>query len=167
MKAETLPFTDDGDVPNNRLPLILYRAAVPAKGDVASAFEALFHGNGWGQGWRYTVFPFHHYHSNVHETLGVAKGEAEIRFGGEAGGKTVKVSAGDAVLIPAGVGHKRISSSNDFLVVGAYALGAPSADLYREGAEDKERIRARIAKVPLPPSDPVGGKDGPAITLWK
>ena len=76
------------------------------------------------------------------------------------------MKAGDAVLIPAGVGHKRLSASHDLLVIGAYP-GGQWADLMREGAEDKAGIRARIAAVPLPPADPVGGHDGAVMKLWK
>ena len=108
----------------------------------------LFHGHGWGNGWRNGIFPFHHYHSTAHEVLGIAAGSAEVRFGGE-GGATVHAKAGDAVLIPAGVGHKRLSGSPDLLVIGAYPLGQ-RADLMREGAEDTAAIRARIAAVPIP-----------------
>ncbi len=57
-------FADDGDIPNNRLPLILYAGAVDvAAGDLARAFEDLFQANRWGNGWRNGIFPFHHYHS--------------------------------------------------------------------------------------------------------
>ena len=116
-------FADDGDIPNNRLPLILYAGAVDVvAGDPARAFEDLFQANRWGNGWRNGIFPFHHYHSTAHEVLGIAAGEAEVRFGGESGA-TVHAKAGDAVLIPAGVGHKRLSGSPDLLVIGAYPLG--------------------------------------------
>lgn len=158
-------FADDGDVPNNRLPLIHYAGAIdPTAGDPARAFEELFQGHGWGNGWRNGIFPFHHYHSTAHEVLGIAAGEAEVRFGGE-GGATVRAKAGDAVLIPAGVGHKRLSGSPDLLVIGAYPAGQ-RADLMREGAEDKAGIRKRIAAVPLPKADPVAGADGPAVVEW-
>ncbi len=159
-------FADDGDIPNNRLPLILYAGAVdPLAGDPALAFEELFAGNGWGHGWRNGIFPFHHYHSTAHEVLGIAAGSAEVRFGGEAG-VTVHAKAGDAVLIPAGVGHKRLAGSPDLLVIGAYPSPA-HVDLMREGAEDTAGIRARIAAVPNPVADPVMGADGPAITGWR
>ncbi len=159
-------FADDGDIPNNRLPLILYAGAIdPGADDPARAFEDLFHGHGWGGGWRNGIYPFHHYHSTAHEVLGIAAGTAEVRFGGE-GGATVSVKAGDAVLIPAGVGHKRLSGSPDLLVIGAYPAGQ-SADLMREGAEDKDAVRRRVAAVSLPAQDPVAGKDGLAVSAWR
>jgi uncharacterized protein YjlB len=158
-------FADDGDIPNSRLPLIVYgRAIDPATADPASAFEALFGRHGWGGLWRNGIFPFHHYHSTAHEVLGIARGAASVRFGGEHG-ETLSVTAGDAVLIPAGVGHKRLSSSHDLLVVGAYPAGQ-WADLMREGAEDKAGIRARIAAVALPTTDPVEGARGPMSRAW-
>lgn len=167
MKAETLLFADDGDIPNNRWPLIVYRGALAgAKGDSARVFEDLFHNNGWGRSWRSVVFPFHHYHSNSHEALGIARGKVTLRMGGEIGGATIEAVAGDALLIPAGVGHKRLSSAEGLLVVGAYPPG-PDYDLMREGAEEKSRIRARIAAVPLPPTDPIGGEGGPVFEFWK
>lgn len=165
MKTSTFFFADDGDVPNSRLPLIVYHGAVDiARGDAAAAFETLFAGNGWGGSWRNGIYPFHHYHSNVHEVLGIASGRATVRFGGEAG-ETLEVAAGDAVLIPAGVGHKRLSGSDDLLVIGAYPGGA-WADLMREGAEDKAGIRRRVAAVARPDHDPVAGGDGAMAAHW-
>lgn len=166
MKASAHSFADDGDVPNSRLPLIVYAGAIdPAAGDPAVAFERLFQSNGWGDGWRNGIYPFHHYHSTAHEVLGIAEGEAEVRFGGEAGA-TFHVRAGDAVLIPAGVGHKRLSSHPRLLVIGAYPAGQ-WADLMREGAGDKAGIRRRIAAVKMPKTDPVGGAGGPMAGFWK
>lgn len=166
MKHSTHRFADDGDVPNSRLPLVVYDGAIdPTRGDPAVAFEALLDGHGWGGRWRNGIFPFHHYHSTAHEVLGIARGEADVRFGGERG-ETLHVKAGDAVLIPAGVGHKRLSSSHDLLVIGAYPAGQ-WADLMREGAEDKAGIRARIAAVPPPETDPIVGKAGPMFETWR
>ena len=165
MTSMAIVFADDGDIPNNRLPLIVYRGAIDAAaGDPASAFEALFRRNGWGGSWRNGIYPFHHYHSNVHEVLGIAAGTATVRFGGEAG-ETLTVAAGDAVLIPAGVGHKRLAGSDDLLVVGAYP-GGRHADLMREGAEDKAGIRQRVSAAARPEADPVGGAEGPLATHW-
>ena len=166
MNTETFLFADDGDVPNHaHLPLIVYAGAIePVAGDMAAPFEMLFRSHGWGGTWRNGIFPFHHYHSTAHEALGIAAGEAEVRFGGEAG-KTIRVRAGDAVLIPAGVGHKRLSATDDLLVIGAYPAGQ-RADLMREGAEDKAGVRARIAAVTRPAVDPIAGAGGPMMELW-
>lgn len=166
MQASALVLADDGDVPNSGHPLIVYAGAIdPRVGDPAAAFEALFAVNGWGGGWRNGIFPFHHYHSTAHEVLGIARGEAQVRFGGEQG-ETVAIAAGDAVLIPAGVGHKRLSATPDLLVIGAYPRGQ-RADLMREGAEDRAAIRRRIAAVARPDRDPVGGADGPMRLHWR
>lgn len=165
METDSHRFVDDGDIPNNRYPLIVYAGAIdPATGDAATGFEALFHRNGWGGGWRNGVFPFHHYHSTAHEVLGIAAGAARVLFGGE-GGLALDVASGDAVLIPAGVGHKRLSATPDLLVIGAYPAGQ-RADLMREGAEDTDGIRQRIAAVGFPERDPIAGADGPMATYW-
>jgi uncharacterized protein YjlB len=161
-------LADDGDIPNNeRLPLILYKGAVDVSGpDPDGAFEEVFHANGWGNGWRgAAIFSFHHYHARAHEVVGIAQGRARLQFGGPEG-PVIDVEAGDAALIPAGVGHCRLDDEPGLSVVGAYPPGQ-APDMNREGETDRAGIRARIAEVALPLSDPLMGKDGPAITLWR
>ena len=115
----TYLFADDGETPNNpRLPLVLYRGAVALEGsDPAAAFERCFARHGWPDGWRNGIFAFHHFHSHTHETLGIARGRARVEFGG-ARGREVDLEAGDVAILPAGCGHRRVSSSADLLVVG-------------------------------------------------
>lgn len=159
-------FADDGAIPNSPLPLILRRGAVaPAAGDPAGAFEAIFRRNGWSGTWRNGIFDFHHYHSTSHEVLGIAAGSATVRFGGESG-EAIGVGAGDVVVIPAGVGHKRIEASPDLLVVGAYPGGMP-CDLIPADLGAVAQARERIARVPLPGTDPIDGADGPLVRLWQ
>ena len=78
-------LADDGAIPNNpELPLLVYRQAVDLPdGDPATVFEALFTANGWPAAWRNGIHPFHHFHSTAHEALGVYRGTATARFGGE------------------------------------------------------------------------------------
>lgn len=167
MKVSSHLFADDGDVPNHpRWPMIVYQGVLDtAEADAASAFEALFTRHGWGDGWRNGIFAFPHYHSNSHEVLGIAEGEALVRFGGR-DGREITVRKGDAVLLPAGTGHQRLSASTDLLVIGAYPRGA-RCDLKRAGETDKALIRARIGKVAKPDRDPVAGGNGPTSALWE
>ena len=58
LRSETVFFVDDGDIPNNSLPLITYQGAIDPTGrDAAAAFEALFRRHGWGGSWRNGIFP--------------------------------------------------------------------------------------------------------------
>ena len=167
MRISHFVFVDDGDIPNNPLPLILYEGAIDSgAGDAARAFETLFAANGWGGSWRNGIYPFHHYHSTAHEVLGIAAGTAEVRFGGEAGA-TVTVRARDAVLIPAGVGHKRLSEKHGgFTVVGGYPADQ-SGVVTRAGEMERAEAEKRIAALALPAADPVSGYGGPLPGAWK
>ena len=80
--VETYCFADDGVVPNSRLPLVVYRGALPAGSDRAAACERMFAENGWPDAWRNGIYPHHHYHSTAHEVLGIARGLAQVRLGG-------------------------------------------------------------------------------------
>jgi uncharacterized protein YjlB len=167
-KAHAAMFEDDGAIPNNsRLPFVHYRSPVrlARARDPAAVFEELFDANGWRDSWRNGIYGFLHYHSSTHEVLGIARGHARVRFGGDCG-KIVQLRAGDVVILPAGTGHQRISASHDLLVVGAY----PPTGKYDEckrSSEEHERALRSIPKVPLPAKDPVYGLDGPLLELWK
>jgi len=160
----TVSFADDGTFPNNRLPLLFYEEALPRDEVTPEALERLFAACGWPPAWRASVYTFHHYHSTAHETLGIARGAARLMLGGPEG-QEFDVRAGDVIVIPAGVAHKRLSSSGDFLVVGCYPLGQ-DWDLLRGEPGDRPQADQNIAQVPLPETDPVGGTDGPLVERW-
>jgi uncharacterized protein YjlB len=162
--AEPLTFTfrDDGAIPNSRMPLLVYRDAVPAD---AAAIERRFAANRWPPAWRDGVYPFHHFHSTAHEVLGVARGEVSVLFGGP-GGEVLTVKAGDVVVVPAGVGHCNKGQSDDLLIVGAYPDNCPGPDLRRGKLAEHGDAVCAIAAVPRPAGDPVEGMDGGLIRLW-
>jgi uncharacterized protein YjlB len=167
-KAQTVRFKDDGSVPNHpRWPLVRYRSPVRLARafDPAAIFEELFECNGWGDSWRNGVYGYLHYHSRVHEVMGVARGTAVVQFGGRRGRK-LRVKAGDVVILPAGTGHQCLSASKDFLVVGAYPATG-KYDLRRPSPEAHARALTTVAKVPAPRRDPVYGKEGGLLRLWK
>jgi uncharacterized protein YjlB len=165
--VETYRFSDNGVVPNNKvLPLVVYRGAVPESGNRAAACEEMFARHGWPDAWRNGIYSHHHYHSTAHEVLGIARGSARVRLGGDSGGETVDLRAGDVVVIPAGVAHKREAASGDLLVIGAYPRGQ-HPDLCRADPSRHEQALAAIAAVPLPDHDPVTGRDAPLLAAWR
>ncbi|WP_279361896.1 cupin [Xanthomonas sacchari] len=149
-------------VPNHPfLPALHYRqcaAAIDADG-----FERRFAAHGWPPQWRDGIYDYHHYHSTAHEVLGVARGNARVLLGGPVGIE-VALAAGDALLLPAGTGHCRLSASADFMVVGAYPDGQ-DWDICRQ-APDATMLQ-RIAQVPVPQSDPLLGTGGPVLEYWR
>jgi uncharacterized protein YjlB len=165
-QIETHLFTGDDSVPNNpALPLVVYRGALAGDGDRAAACEAMFNRNRWPHPWRNGIYGHHHYHATAHEVLGIAAGWARVRLGGE-NGKSVELSAGDVVVIPAGVAHKREAASPDLLVIGSYPQGQrPDICTAKPGAA--ARTAAAVAAVPLPAADPVTGKAAPLLRCWR
>jgi uncharacterized protein YjlB len=115
--------------------------------------------------WRGEIYSYLHYHSRIHEVLGVARGSATVRIGGNKG-RTLKVKAGDLLIIPAGTGHQSLKASRMFMAVGAY----PPQGTYDECAptkDDHDRARKTVARVPRPHTDPVFGALGPLLKLWE
>lgn len=162
-QLQTHLFKDSGEIPNNpTLPLLIYPQAAPHD---AEAVETMLERNGWRPAWRYSVYPFPHYHSTAHEVLGIYRGSARLRLGHTAG-RIFEVRAGDVVVIPAGVGHENIEASDDFHVVGGYPSGQ-RADLLRGEPGERPAADARIARVSLPAIDPVHGRNGPLTELWQ
>jgi uncharacterized protein YjlB len=159
-------FEDDGLVPNNSLPFLVYQGAVTLdSGRPEETIENLFEANRWGGTWRNGVYDYLHYHATVHEVLGVARGSARVRFGGDHG-EVLEIKAGDVAILPAGTGHQCISASRDFCVIGAYPPGS-KMEITRATAENHAEALRTIPKVPLPLADPVTGKDGALMRLWR
>jgi uncharacterized protein YjlB len=149
----------EGDaIPNHpRFPVLLYRGT--GLRDPEAARERFVEA-GWGGSWVDGVFDFHHFHSTSHEVLAVVAGSATLELGGPQG-RAFEVAAGDAVVLPAGTGHRRATADGAFTVVGAYPVGQEDYDLLRS-ADDA--ARARIAALGPPSADPVGG-DG--VAGWR
>jgi uncharacterized protein YjlB len=164
---DLLRFDESEGIPNNpHLPVVVYHG-VEEIVDNPAACERLFHANRWGGSWRNGIFPFHHYHSNAHEVLGIVSGEAEVTLGGP-DGKRLAVQAGDVFVLPAGTGHKREDSARGLLVVGAYPPGQENYDLRRGDPTELPEARRNIAAVALPEADPVAWADGPGmLSAWR
>lgn len=140
-----------------RWPLLVYPQVLTDAS--AEAFEDLFNRNRWPAAWRNGVFPFHHFHSNSHEALGVYAGEVTVQFGGDRG-VAVTAKPGDVIVLPAGTAHKKLASSGALGIVGAYPEGSRPDTCKGAGGSNE------ILHVPLPAYDPVYGASGPLFEHW-
>jgi len=146
------------DVPNSHLPVLLFRGVLePHSTDKAQRFRKAFEKNGWTGLWTDTIYDYVHFHSNAHEVLGIAEGKVTVKLGGKEG-RNFRLKAGDMLVLPAGVGHRRIGDDAGLKVIGAYPPGQSHYNMKREG-------RA-VPKVPLPQADPFYGEAGPLLRLW-
>jgi uncharacterized protein YjlB len=164
---EALMFADDGSVPNNpSLPFLIYRNAIDLSGtpDSEAVIENVFRENGWGDMWRNGVYEYMHYHSMIHEVMGIARGRVRVMFGGTQG-REFDLAQGDVVVLPAGTGHQGLWVSPDLMVIGAYP-DTGRYDLCRGSKVEYTKAIETIPFVPLPMTDPVYGQDGPLLRLW-
>lgn len=159
-------FEDDGSIPNNaELPMLVYSAALKNHRSDPASVKELLNKHGWSGVWINGIYSYHHYHSTAHEVLVVTGGSATVQFGGKEG-EELQIQKGDAVLIPAGVGHCKLNSSMGFRVVGAYPDGQ-NWDLCRGKPSERPQVLENIKQVPLPKADPITGDREPLFTYWK
>ena len=110
-----------------------------------------------------------HYHSRIHEVLGIARGSGKVQFEGPKG-RTLTVKAGDVErsflrvrAINAGTGHQCLKATEDFLVIGSYPRQARTTNAHGRSQEGS----GHIPKVARPRKDPVYGKNGPLMRVWR
>jgi uncharacterized protein YjlB len=156
-----------GSIPNHpRWPLLVYPGVVAAAAaDLAAAFEELFDHNGWPAAWRNGIYPFHHFHCDAHEALGVYSGEVTAQFGGD-DGIVITARPGDVIVLPAGTGHRKLSSRGALGIVGAYPA-SQHPDMCTPLQSSLKRRALSIASVALPLRDPLYGEGGPLFGHWK
>jgi uncharacterized protein YjlB len=158
-KPQKVYFENGSDVPNSNLPVLLFRGILaPQATAKANTFREAFRKNGWSGVWTDSIYDYTHFHSNAHEVLGIAEGKVSVLIGGE-NGRVFRLKAGDMLVLPAGVGHRRVGPDDDLKVIGAYPRGQSHFNMKRKGRQ--------IPKVSLPETDPFYGDDGPLVKAWK
>ena len=166
MRAQQFFVKDDGVFPNNSLPIILYpRVLDLPRLFPGIAIRKLFQKNDWGNNWKQGIYTYHHYHSITHEVLGVCKGESLLLLGGEQG-ISIYIEEGDVLVIPAGVAHMNLGKEKDVICVGGYPNGR-DYDMNYGKAGERPGADENIRSVSLPQTDPVFGKKGDLIKIWK
>lgn len=162
--ALTHRFSPSGGIPNSRLPLVVWKGGLPIAARRGAEACALYRANGWGGTWVYTVYPFWHFHTKGHEVLSCVAGTARIGFGGD-DGIVADISVGDVAIVPAGVGHKKLSASPGFQMAGGYPPGQ-EGDIVRPGEMGADAIAAALARLPLPETDPISGRADGVVAIW-
>ncbi|MDQ0326678.1 uncharacterized protein YjlB [Rhodopseudomonas julia] len=163
--VESYDFEPSSGIPNSKLPTLIYRGGLDEPVRMAGAADTILTRNMWQGVWVWSIYPFWHFHTKGHEVLACVCGSARVGLGGDDGIET-DLNAGDVVVIPAGVGHRRLSATEDFSVVGAYPKGQ-EGDITKPEEIDFEEARKKAASVPLPDTDPIYGREGPLFEYWK
>jgi uncharacterized protein YjlB len=164
MEFKTFYFKDDGIIPNNILPVIIYKNALQYLTD--KNFESTFLQNGWANNWHDIILTEDHFHSNTHEVLGLKSGQVRLMLGGRKG-EIVNAEQGDVIILPAGVGHFSVDNSADYQFVGGYPNGTDWNLKFSLKKENSASILAEIANIPLPEKDPIFGDNGPLFEFWR
>lgn len=154
--------------PNSELPVLIYQKALNLpvqKTKAAEIIQKIFARNDWSNSWRNSIYDFHHYHSITHECMGIGEGSATIIMGGP-GGRRVNLSQGDVIIIPAGVAHKCLKFSQNFLCVGAYPQGKEFDIKTGTDIEFSQAVE-NIKKLSIPKDDPVFGQHGFLKSYWQ
>ncbi|KAF2123429.1 hypothetical protein P153DRAFT_391522 [Dothidotthia symphoricarpi CBS 119687] len=166
----TLPKTTN--VPNSILPALIYRNVLPAS--INSELAKQFcENNDWEKRGEWGEIKIPHFHPNTHECYAIIRGTSRLALGRakqDAGtdGVEVDVSAGDVVVVPAGVSHRSLSSNDGYRYIGVYPKAAPRwRNNHCEGDESMEELSVEINNVAIPDSDPVFGLHGPLCQIWK
>ncbi|WP_375452346.1 cupin domain-containing protein [uncultured Devosia sp.] len=153
----------DGMLPNSRFPLLVHRNGIAGGGE--DAVRERLRSNDWFNNWSYPgIYTYHHFHSTTHECLGVAQGWMDVVLFGP-GGLSLRVQAGDVIVLPAGVSHCMVGQSDDIVMVGGYPEGRDWDNMQQaHTTEDLRRAAAkRIMMLPIPARDPATGQ---AMQAW-
>lgn len=106
-----------------------------------------------------------HFHSTSHELLCISTGSARLCFGHEDNPSNITptVSAGDVIVVPAGVAHRLLEDiEGGFEMVGSYPKGKSWDMCY--GKKGEEKKVKEIEKLGWWKRDPVFGDEGP---VWE
>ncbi|KAJ9307845.1 hypothetical protein DTO217A2_2601 [Paecilomyces variotii] len=156
---------------NSPFPVLIYRDALPLPLSEEKTTQFL-EANEWEKRGVWGHIPVRHFHPNTHECYGVFQGESRLLLGcgqsDEDGGLEVDVYAGDVIVLPAGTAHCCLQSTKDYRYIGVYPKECPRwRNELGKDPLDVEGLRNEISSVPIPNHDPVLGKDGALVTLWK
>lgn len=155
-------LADNGIVPNNALPALVYRQAAPDTGNLDEWFRTTFAEHRWIGARDDLLSDTDHYHSNAFTVFGVVSGSGDMALGGS-GGVELTLHARDVVVLPAGVSCRRVSG--DLRVVSSFFEEAHPDTLNVEPFEH-DAAAERVNNVAPPDVDPIYGDNGPLDHIY-
>ncbi|KAF2843159.1 hypothetical protein M501DRAFT_994015 [Patellaria atrata CBS 101060] len=174
--AFTIPekhyFSSLEAVPNNYLPALVYRNVLPSPVSNDSA-QKLCERNHWEKRGEWGAITTAHFHPNTHECYAIFRGSSRLVLGrsisdDDPNGIEIDVSAGDVVVVPAGVSHRSLTSEAGYKYIGVYPETAPKwRNNWCKGEEDMRSLATEIDNVEIPAHDPVFGENGPLVEIWR
>ncbi|PGH15014.1 hypothetical protein AJ79_02694 [Helicocarpus griseus UAMH5409] len=156
---------------NSPLPVLLYRNVLPSPRSQSGTSEFLQEG-GWEDRGTFGHIATPHFHPNAHECYGIFQGTSTLRIGrgkhdAHSSGILIPIATGDVVVIPAGVTHSSVDSTDDYRYVGVYPRRAPRwRNEFGKEPVDLVKVRGETETVEMPEDDPVYGAEGPLVPLW-
>lgn len=185
---ETFYVLPTAHSPNSRLPVVVYRNALnnPSFESICAAMQT----KDWVEGGHWTIAKVDaaavpHFHSNAHECYGVIRGTGHYLLGkspidpdvdsnGQPVGVKFTANAGDVFIYPAGVTHFVTQTEGEYEIVGLYSRSEFNSDEHPWDSNDADKSvegtnedRKRCERVPIPERDPLYGREGPLLDLWK
>ncbi|KAL6890916.1 hypothetical protein GGI43DRAFT_415122 [Trichoderma evansii] len=159
-----LPPTND--VPNNQLPVILYRDVLPEPRNEETTTNFLT-AYGWEKRGTWGHISMRHFHPNTHECYGIFQGNSTLLLGKIKDGEGIQIDVrtGDVIVLPAGTAHSSLESYGDYRYIGVYPKECPKW-ISESGKQPATSFASMIREVPTPKADPVYGKQGPLVALW-
>lgn len=161
-------------LPNSSLPLVAVYSAIRFTGNSkpearARSLAQQVRKQGWYKAPRAENTPSINttYHSRAHVALVALNGEGWIHFGGSSQGNIMlRLSIGDIIFIPAGLGYRYVEGQRNDLVIARFIPQGQHLNTVPMGTNDYLQGLDESLKVPLPELDLLSGMRGPLITYW-
>ncbi|KAB2576678.1 putative cupin domain protein [Lasiodiplodia theobromae] len=165
-------FEPTSDTPNSVMPVLVYRNAFSTTMPIGEVRNIL-HTNRWLPDPIAETNKTPLFQSTTHELHAVVRGRCQLLVGGTQygppPGMMIYLSAGDMVVYPAGVSHCVVNSENfEFITF------RPERSNKRDNVEPRafspkemKGLQKNISKVVCPKYDPLAGKEGPLVEIWR
>lgn len=170
-EPEQYRFERTQDTPNNVMPVLVYRSAFSTATPIGE-LRNILHSNRWQADGPVEANKTPVFHSKTHVLHAIVRGKCQLLVGGTQygppPGQMIYLSAGDIIVYPAGISHCLVQSDN-YEFVTFYPEKSNKRDdcECRASASAMKTYLKNIEKVAMPKYDPLHGKEGALVEIWK